>query len=51
VSRRSVGDPTEQGGHRPSETNENVCDTTPFGNATTVVYEVPCTVTAQGIVI
>ena len=36
---------------RPSETSENVCDTTPFGNATTVVYEVPCTVTAQGIVI
>ena len=36
---------------RPSETSENVCGTTPFANATTVVYEVPCTVTAQGIVI
>jgi hypothetical protein len=36
---------------RPSEASENVCNTTAFANWPVVSYEVPCTVTAQGIVI
>jgi hypothetical protein len=36
---------------RPSETGESVCRTTAFSNWPSVTYDVPCSVTDQGIVI